>query len=64
MIVADIPVVITGRGKFLTEPEIEQEIRELKDEVKELKRQLKMHVNNCPFRELKCHEFKGRAITE
>jgi cell division septum initiation protein DivIVA len=40
--------------KFLTEPEIEQEIRKLKDEIKELRREIKHHIDNCPFRELKC----------
>jgi hypothetical protein len=40
-------------ANLLTEMEMQQVLLKLENEVKELKRDLKMHVNNCPFRELK-----------
>lgn len=40
-------------ANLLTELEMQQEIIQLRNEVKELKRDIKMHIQNCPFRELK-----------
>jgi hypothetical protein len=35
---------------------LEEEIEELKLELKELKRELKMHINNCPFRSIQVNK--------
>ena len=31
---------------------IDQEVEELRNQIKEIKRELKMHIQNCPFRSI------------